>query len=141
MKRNLREITFGWLTTTLEVRYLAKPHPLPPHWHCKRFFLLRNCSQRFVALDLSIQIQSVFFGPNFLQQKAGGLKKEKWIEEMEGSPPRTFRVNSNVFWATYGVYKNQSFQEPLEIPKDKAKTVAVLKGVPILVLKSKRKKS
>lgn len=73
------------------------------------------------------------------------LKKEKWIEEMEGCPPKTFRVNSTVFWATYSVYKDASFQEPLQIPKDeltkKSNAIAVLKGVPILVLREKRKKS
>ena len=80
-----------------------------------------------------------------VSRKLGLLKDEKWIEEIEESPSRTFRVNSNVFWATYGLYKNQSFKEPLQIPKDeltkKSNGVGVIRGVPILVLKSKRKKS
>ncbi|MEI8171405.1 MAG: hypothetical protein WCG50_17170 [Rhodoferax sp.] len=45
------------------------------------------------------------------------LKAEKWIEQIPGAA-HTYRVNSSVFWESYGDRKEGTFQAVLNVPQE-----------------------
>jgi hypothetical protein len=71
------------------------------------------------------------------------LKTEKWIEAVQGVQ-NTYRVNSTVFWMSYGNRKDGSFQATLNVDiKDKSLKVnkkVVRKVMPIVTVKTQRAK-
>ena len=72
------------------------------------------------------------------------LKDEKWIEAVVGLE-HTYRVNSTVFWMTYGYRKEDSFQAMLAIPKEdraiKVNQKVVRKVMPVIAVKTPRKRN
>lgn len=67
------------------------------------------------------------------------LKTEKWIEQIPGQG-HTYRVNSNVFWKSYGDRKDGTFQAVLNIPQEdrpiKINKKVNKKVMPVLTMKS-----
>ena len=56
-----------------DTNQIIETHPLPPVRQLKRFFIVSNGWQGFVAFDLALGDEVVFFGADFLQEDAGGF--------------------------------------------------------------------